>query len=39
MGYQGGLRVLTSILDKFFDIHDEETIIPSKTDYSFDLTR
>jgi nitrogenase molybdenum-iron protein beta chain len=39
MGYQGGLRVLTAILDKFFDVLDQETDTPSKTDYSFDLTR
>lgn len=39
MGYQGGLKVLTDILDKFFDIYDEETIVPAKTDYSYDLTR
>ncbi|MHB0952084.1 MAG: nitrogenase molybdenum-iron protein subunit beta [Allorhizobium sp.] len=39
MGYQGGLRVLTTILDKFFDVYDQQTIVPSKTDYSFDLTR
>jgi nitrogenase molybdenum-iron protein beta chain len=38
-GYQGGLRVLTALLDKFFDIYDEETIVPAETDYSFDLTR
>ncbi len=38
MGYQGGLKVLTDILDKFFDIYDEETIVPAKTDYSYDLT-
>lgn len=39
MGYQGGLKVLTDILDKFFDIYDDDTIEPAKTDYSFDLTR
>jgi nitrogenase molybdenum-iron protein beta chain len=39
MGYQGGLRLLTTILDKIFDKLDQETIVPAKTDYSFDLTR
>ena len=39
MGYQGGLRLLTTILDKIFDTLDRETNIPAKTDYSFDLTR
>ena len=38
-GYQGGLRVLTTLLDKIFDKLDQETNAPSKTDYSFDLTR
>ena len=38
-GYQGGLRVLTAILDKVFDKLDADTIIPGKTDYSYDLTR
>lgn len=38
-GYQGGLRVLTALLDKFFDIYDADTNMPSETDYSFDLTR
>ncbi|MGG7517773.1 nitrogenase molybdenum-iron protein subunit beta [Allorhizobium undicola] len=39
MGYQGGLRVLTAILDKIFDKLDRETSEPGVTDYSFDLTR
>jgi len=39
MGYQGGLRLLTTLLDKIFDKLDQETITPAKTDYSFDLTR
>ena len=39
MGYQGGLRVLTTILDKVFDKLDADTIVPGVTDYSFDLTR
>ena len=38
-GYQGGLRVLTTLLDKYFDKLDLETIEPGVTDYSFDLTR
>jgi len=38
-GYQGALRVLTTILDKHFDKYDQETIVPGKTDISFDLTR
>ena len=39
MGYQGGLRVLVTILDKIFDTMDAETSDVGKTDYSFDLTR
>ncbi|WP_114948801.1 nitrogenase molybdenum-iron protein subunit beta [Microvirga calopogonii] len=39
MGYQGGLHVLTTILDKIFDKLDRETIVPGVTDYSYDLTR
>jgi nitrogenase molybdenum-iron protein beta chain len=38
-GYQGGLRVLTTLLDKIFDKLDRETSVPAKTDFSFDLTR
>ncbi len=38
-GYQGGLRVLTTLLDKVFDVFDRETIVPGVTDYSYDLTR
>ncbi len=38
-GYQGALRTLTTILDKNFDKYDLDTIVPGKTDYSFDLTR
>jgi nitrogenase molybdenum-iron protein beta chain len=38
-GYQGGLRVLTTILDKIFDGLDAETNIAGETDISFDLTR
>ncbi len=39
MGYQGGLRVLTTILDKVFDKLDQESSEPGVTDISFDLTR
>ncbi len=39
MGYQGGLRLVTTLLDKVFDTLDRETIIAAKTDYSYDLTR
>jgi nitrogenase molybdenum-iron protein beta chain len=38
-GYQGGLRVLVTLLDKIFDKLDDDTIIPAETDYSYDLTR
>ena len=38
-GYQGGLRVLTTLLDKVFDTLDRATINPGVTDYSYDLTR
>ncbi|MBS1186894.1 MAG: nitrogenase molybdenum-iron protein subunit beta [Burkholderiaceae bacterium] len=34
-GYQGGLRVLVSILDKYFDVTDEQ----AKNTTSFDLVR
>lgn len=39
LGYQGGLRVLVTILDKIFDKMDNDTNIAGETDYSFDLTR
>ncbi|MCG5487679.1 MAG: nitrogenase molybdenum-iron protein subunit beta, partial [Sinorhizobium meliloti] len=39
MGYQGGLRVLTTILDKIFDKLDRESMQLGVTDYSYDLTR
>ncbi|MBX5025346.1 nitrogenase molybdenum-iron protein subunit beta [Rhizobium lentis] len=39
MGYQGGLRLLTAILDKIFDNLDRETMHAGVTDYSYDLTR
>jgi nitrogenase molybdenum-iron protein beta chain len=38
-GYQGGLRVLVTLLDKIFDKLDLDTIVPGVTDYSYDLTR
>jgi nitrogenase molybdenum-iron protein beta chain len=38
-GYQGGLRVLVTVLDKIFEKIDEDTIIPAVTDYSYDITR
>ena len=38
-GYQGGLRVLVTLLDKIFDKLDTDTIEPGVTDYSYDLTR
>jgi nitrogenase molybdenum-iron protein beta chain len=38
-GYQGGLRVLVTLLDKIFDKLDDDTSVPGVTDYSYDLTR
>jgi nitrogenase molybdenum-iron protein beta chain len=38
-GYQGGLRVLVTLLDKIFDTMDLNTNVAGETDYSFDLTR
>ncbi|MCC9624210.1 nitrogenase molybdenum-iron protein subunit beta [Thalassospira sp. MA62] len=38
-GYQGGLNVLTTILDKIFDEMDKNTNVASKTDYSYDIIR
>lgn len=38
-GYQGGLNVLVWILDKIFEEIDKNTMVPSKTDYSFDIIR
>ncbi len=37
-GYQGGLRLLTSVLDKIFDKLDQDTSAAGQ-DISFDLTR
>lgn len=39
LGYQGGMNVLVRILDKIFDEMDKDTIVPSKTDYSYDIIR
>jgi len=38
-GYQGGLNVLVTILDKIFDVIDSNTNVAAKTDYSFDIIR
>jgi nitrogenase molybdenum-iron protein beta chain len=38
-GYQGGLRLLVTLLDKIFDKLDSDTMTAGVTDYSFDLTR
>ncbi len=38
-GYQGGMKVLVTILDKIFDEMDKNTNIPAKSDYSFDIIR
>ena len=38
-GYQGGLRVLVTLLDKIFDRLDTKSNQAGVTDYSFDLTR
>ena len=38
-GYQGTMNTLVWILDKIFDEMDKNTIIPAKTDYSFDIIR
>lgn len=38
-GYQGGMNVLITILDKIFDQMDSTTNIPGQTDYSFDIIR
>ena len=39
IGYQGALNVLVGILDKIFDELDRNTIVPAKTDYSYDIIR
>ena len=38
-GYNGALWLLTMLLDEFFEALDANTIIPSKTDYSYDIIR
>jgi nitrogenase molybdenum-iron protein beta chain len=38
-GYQGGLNVLVTLLDKIFDEIDHNTNVPAKSDYSFDIIR
>jgi len=38
-GYQGGMNVLVQLLDKIFDEIDRNTIVPGKTDFSFDIIR
>jgi nitrogenase molybdenum-iron protein beta chain len=38
-GYAGGLRVLVSILDEYFEALDANTNDTGKNDYSFDLVR
>jgi nitrogenase molybdenum-iron protein beta chain len=38
-GYEGGLRTLVMFLDEFFETLDANTIIPGKTDYSYDIIR
>ena len=35
----GGLRLLTMFLDEFFETLDANTIVPGKTDYSYDIIR
>ncbi|HEY0201408.1 MAG TPA: nitrogenase molybdenum-iron protein subunit beta [Burkholderiaceae bacterium] len=38
-GYEGSLRVLVMLLDEFFETLDANTIVPAKTDYSYDIIR
>jgi nitrogenase molybdenum-iron protein beta chain len=38
-GYQGATNVLVWILDKIFDEIDKNTIVPAKTDFSYDIIR
>ncbi|MEY2690376.1 MAG: hypothetical protein RL375_4576, partial [Pseudomonadota bacterium] len=38
-GYEGGLRTLIMFLDEFFESLDANTIVPGKTDYSYDIIR
>ncbi|HMN82060.1 MAG TPA: nitrogenase molybdenum-iron protein subunit beta [Burkholderiaceae bacterium] len=38
-GYNGALWMLTMLLDEFFETLDANTIVPGKTDYSYDVIR
>jgi nitrogenase molybdenum-iron protein beta chain len=38
-GYQGGLDVLTKLLDAIFAYIDNNTNVPARSDYSFDIIR
>jgi nitrogenase molybdenum-iron protein beta chain len=38
-GYDGALRTLIMLLDEFFEALDANTIVPAKTDYSYDIIR
>jgi nitrogenase molybdenum-iron protein beta chain len=38
-GYEGSLRQLVMFLDEFFETLDANTIVPAKTDYSYDIIR
>ncbi|WP_088285268.1 nitrogenase molybdenum-iron protein subunit beta [Ideonella sp. A 288] len=38
-GYDGALRVLTMLLDEFFETLDSNTNVAGKTDYSYDIVR
>jgi nitrogenase molybdenum-iron protein beta chain len=38
-GYQGGLNLLVKILDRIFDDIDNNTNVPAKSDYSYDIIR
>ncbi|NNM57773.1 nitrogenase molybdenum-iron protein subunit beta [Acidocella sp.] len=38
-GYQGGMNLLITILDKIFDTMDAKTNVAGQTDYSYDIIR
>lgn len=38
-GYQGGIRVVVALLDKFFDEMDKKATASDDTAYAFELTR
>lgn len=38
-GYNGALWLYTQLLDEFFETLDANTIVPGKTDYSYDIIR